>query len=106
MPFFARPLDQLISESLEELAANTNITRLSPGSKARSLLEILNTRLEEAYDIFDINLARAFVSSAPGQFLDLIGEIVSVSREGAVSAFVGSDTQVPLEVLMAAQTFF
>lgn len=94
MPLFARSFQELMADSLEDLANNTNITKLSAGGIARALLEAMNTRLAEAYEIFDLNMARAFVSSAPGQYLELIGTLLGVEREASVAANVDADTQV------------
>lgn len=94
MPLFTRSLQELTTASLEELSTNTNITKFTPGGKARAILDAVNKRIEEAYETFDINLARAFVSASPGQFLDLIGELLGVSRENSRSASVGSDIEV------------
>lgn len=104
MPFFGRTLQELVSDSLGDLAQSTRITRLSPGSKARAILEAVNKRLEEAYDIFDLNIARAFVSSAPGQFLDLIGELLGVTREASIAASVDSTLEV-IKVFVESGTF-
>lgn len=94
MPLFAKTLQQLASQSLEELSTNTNITRLGPGGKARALLDSVNKRVQEAYDTFDINLARAFLSSAPGQYLDLIGDLLACPREVSYAASVSDDMQI------------
>lgn len=94
MPLFARSYQELMADSLEELATNTNITKLSAGGIARALLESINKRLSEAYETFDLNLARAFVSSAPGQYLELIGTILGVERESSVAASADADTEV------------
>jgi len=94
MPLFARSYQELMADSLEDLANNTNITKLSAGGIARALLEAMNTRLAEAYEIFDLNMARAFVSSAPGQFLELIGTLLGVEREPSFAANADADTQV------------
>ena len=93
MPLFAKSFQELITDSVEDLVSRTNITRLSAGSIARALLESVNIRLGEAYDLFDINLARAFVSTAPGQYLDLIGILLGITRQSSVSANVDADTQ-------------
>jgi uncharacterized phage protein gp47/JayE len=94
LPLFAQSFQDLITDSVEDLVSRTNITRLSAGSIARALLESVNIRLSEAYDSFDINLARAFVSTAPGQYLDLIGILLGITRESSVSANVNATTQV------------
>lgn len=77
---FERTFEELIAQSLNEMAQTTRITNLSPGSKARTFLEIVSRKLNEAYQVFDLNLARAFVSGANGQFLDFIGELVGLTR--------------------------
>jgi len=94
MPLFARSYQELMAESLEDLAINTNITRLSAGGIARGLLESVNKRMAESYSTFDQGLARAFVSSAPGQYLDLIGTLLGVEREASVAANVDAETEV------------
>ena len=94
MPLFSRSFQELMTDTISDLAQNTNITRLSPGGVARAILEAVNKRLNEAYDVFDLNLARAFVSTAPGQFLDLIGSLLGVSRESSVAAWVDDDAEV------------
>lgn len=94
MPLFAKTYQELVSDSITDLATNTNLTRLSAGGKARSILETVSKRLETAYDVFDINLARAFVSTAGGQYLDLIGALVGVTRQAARAASVDTELQV------------
>lgn len=94
MPLFARNLSELTADTLNELSHSTNITKLSPGSKARALLDAVNKRVEEAYQTFDLNLTKAFVSSAPGQFLDLIGELLGVTRTSGVAASVSEEMEV------------
>lgn len=93
MPFFKRSRQELIADSIEDLSQNTNITKLSPGGKARAIIETISGRLEESYEIFDLNLARAFVSSAAGQFLQLIGELLGVSAEPSEAASVTEEME-------------
>lgn len=94
MPLFTRSFQELITDSVEELARTTNITKLSAGGKARSILETVNRRIEETHESFDINLARAFVSSSSGQFLDLIGELLGVTRELAHAASATEEARI------------
>jgi len=94
MPLFSRNLTDLTADTLEELSTTTNITRLSAGSKARALLDAVNKRLEEAYESFDLNMARAFVSAAPGQYLDLIGDLLGVTRTSSVAATIDGDLEI------------
>lgn len=94
MPFFKRQFQEILADTIEDLSRNTAITKLSPGGKARAILETVSKRLEEQYRLFDKNLARAFVSTAQGQFLDLIGELVGLSREPSDVASVTSNMEV------------
>jgi len=94
MPLFAKDLTELTADSLNDLSASTNITKLTTGAKARALLDAVNNRIVDAYNTFDLNLTKAFVSSAPGQYLDLIGELVGVTRTSAVAANITQDMQV------------
>ena len=94
MPIFGRSYESLMADSLADLSQNTRITRLGPGGLARSLLEAVNRRLAEAYDTFDLNMAQAFVSTATGQYLDLIGGLLGVVRGGPNAGSASADTQV------------
>ncbi len=93
MAITAKTLRQLSETSFDYLASNTNLTKLSPGGKARALLDAANQSIAEAYQIFDLNLARAFISSAPGQYLDLIGILLAEPRSPAAVAIVDSQLQ-------------
>lgn len=104
MPLFARNYQTLMGDTINDLAQNTNLTRLSPGGFARSILESVNKRVSDAYQVFDLNLARAFVSAAPGQYLELIGALLAVTRGVSSSASVDSDSQV-LKLYVQSGTF-
>jgi uncharacterized phage protein gp47/JayE len=94
VPLFAKDLTELTTDALEDLVVHTNITRLSPGSKARAILDAVNKRIEEQYDSFDLNLARAFVSTAQGEWLDLIGALLGVARLSSEAASADSSLQI------------
>ena len=83
---YSKSYETLIRESLNDLRANTNITQLVPGAKARALLENFNSRLAGAYQYFDNSLVNQFLSSATGDFLDLIGDLLSCPRLNATFA--------------------
>jgi len=104
MPLFGKNLQEITTQSLEDLSQFTNITRLGVGGKARALLDAVSKRLEEAYDTFDVNLARAFLSSAPGQYLDLIGELLGEPRLPAVASSISDDLQ-SFKFYVASGTF-
>lgn len=82
-----------IKKSLDELM-NVSITRLqnttlpngqhlsaTPGSVTRLLLAIINSSLSEHYTRLEEVHLQSFVSTASGEPLELIGEIVNCSRE-------------------------
>jgi len=80
LAFLARTYNEILEDALLILQENTNITRLSPGSKARTILDALSQVVGEVYQEFDLNLSRAFISGASGQFLDLMGIILGEPR--------------------------
>ena len=96
MPFLRREYSEIIDSALRQLTNETNITQLSPGAKARTLLEITSRQVSEQYQVFDANLAMAFLSSSRGEALDLIGELVGVQRlqPRSASTIPGSETVV------------
>lgn len=83
---FEKSFERLQGETLNELISQTNITRTSPGGKARNLLRVINRKLNRAYQEFDINLLRGFLPFAEGQFLDYFGDMLGVPRAPAVRA--------------------
>lgn len=96
MAFIRREYEEIIDAALRQLTAQTNITQLAPGSKARALLEIVSRQLSQQYQIFDTNLANTFVSTARGEALDLIGELVGLERLPPVTAgtIIGSQNVI------------
>lgn len=79
---------------MSELTSSTNITRVTPGSKARTLAQIFNRKLNKAYQDFDINFLRTFLPFAQGRFLDYIGDAVNVPRLGANRSRASSEAQL------------
>lgn len=88
---FEKTFEQILAQSISDLSSNTNLNAISPGSKARSILEIASRKLNETYRSFDINLARAFVSGASGLYLDYIGDLFGISRLGTAAANASTD---------------
>lgn len=93
MALIRKNYSDIIDSALRQLTQETNITQLSPGAKARALLEIVSRQISEQYQIFDINLANAFLSTARGEFLNYIGEIVGLERLQPVTAGTVSESQ-------------
>lgn len=79
---------------MSELTSSTNITRVTPGSKARTLAQIFNRKLNKAYQDFDINFLRTFLPFAQGRFLDYIGDAVNVPRLGANRSRASTESQL------------
>lgn len=76
---FKRSLDELMEISLSRLAA-TPIKETGPGGIARLLLAIINANIAEFYDVLETNMVNAFVSTASGEYLDRLGELVNCKR--------------------------
>jgi uncharacterized phage protein gp47/JayE len=94
LAFLARGIREILEDALQLLQENTNITRLSPGGKARAILDAVSQLLDETYQEFDINLARSFISGATGQFLDLFGVLLGEPRLVSEAAIVDEEMQV------------
>lgn len=96
MAFLRREQSEILDSALRQLTNETNITQLSPGAKARAILEIMSRQTSEQYQIFDANLAMAYVSSSRGEALELIGELVGLERlqPTAARTILGSETVI------------
>lgn len=81
MAFLDLNTELITEDTLKELSDKTNITYLSPGSKARLILDIVNDKLGIQAEQFDLNAGKAFIRNASGKLLDFIGEIFGVTRE-------------------------
>jgi uncharacterized phage protein gp47/JayE len=75
-------------ESLQQLAEYSNVNFLSPGAKARILLDIVNDKLSIQARQFDLNTGKAFIRNADGILLDYIGEIFGLQRRVPVRSQV------------------
>lgn len=80
MPFFPKDYEKMVSTGLQRLRGNTIISQLSPGAKARFLVEATMNEQAGLHSHFDTNLMQAFVRWAEGRFLDFFGDIMQVPR--------------------------
>ena len=80
MPFFPKNAQDIVTESLQKLDQNTNITQMTPGGKARFFLETIGVEQAEQQTLFDQNLLQAFVQYADGKFLDFFGDMLNLPR--------------------------
>lgn len=83
---FEKTFERLQGETINEMLAETNITRTSAGAKARTLLRIINRKLNRSYQEFDMNMLRAYLPFAQGQFLDYFGDMLGLPRAPAQRA--------------------
>jgi len=91
MAFVDLTTDFITQETLKALEDKTNVTHLSPGSKARLVLDIVNDKLGIQANQFDSNIGKAFIRNATGDLLDFIGEIFGVQRELKEKATVSKE---------------
>lgn len=89
---------------MNELVSNTPITRITPGAKARALLQTVNKKLNRSYQEFDLNLLKAYLPFATGRFLDYLGDMMGLPRLGAQRASASAEDQV-FRIYVASGTF-
>lgn len=91
MPLFAESEQKIFGDILYDVVNNTVITRSSPGSKMRALVEAVSKKLGAMYVRFDANIAQSFLNGASGKYLDFLGAMMNVPRLGETKAQVGSE---------------
>jgi uncharacterized phage protein gp47/JayE len=72
--------DQILQGLLTRLQSNTKIVDVDAGSIARTFSEILAEEFYSFYTELDTTTTMTFVSTASGQFLDLIGALLNCTR--------------------------
>ena len=80
MPFFPREEKEIISEALQQMNRQTNITQLAPGGKARFFLTTIAREQSRQQDVFDVNLLQPYIKYANGKFLDFFGDMLNLPR--------------------------
>jgi len=88
-----KTLAELNQEALDRLVQDTDITAISPGSIARSLVEAVNVNIEDLFDSLELAVSQTFISQAGGFYLDLIGELFGARRNSDTRANVFADDQ-------------
>ena len=76
----------ILRRAITQLQAGSQITRFSAGSKARSLLGIMSSEIENLEEILSANMVLSLLNGADGVYLDFLGDLVGVSREPAETA--------------------
>jgi uncharacterized phage protein gp47/JayE len=93
MEFLDLKTQNIVSNALQRLNNFTGITFLSPGSKARMLVDILSEELGLQAEQFDQNIGAGLLRKASGVMLDYLGEIYGLSRLEEVRSDVNSAEQ-------------
>ena len=88
MALFAKDPQSIIQESIDYMQSNTAINSTGPGSKFRTLLEILKNELDQSYKKFDYNVAVGLIHGSTGKYLDYLGDMFGLTRGQAQSASV------------------
>jgi uncharacterized phage protein gp47/JayE len=86
MPDFVGNFGEVLRRGIRVLTQFTNIRQMSPGGKARSILETHAKEMENASILMDGNLQKAFLPTAQGQFLEHFGATVGLEKYGRRNA--------------------
>lgn len=91
MAFFERTTEEIAANAVEKLSQRSNITRLSPGSKTRLILDIVSEEQGNQHQIFDENLMQAFLKFANTRFLEFLGDMLNEPIREATHAEATDD---------------
>lgn len=80
--------EELLASALGYLQAHSDISMTAPGSVTRTLVESVVNEIVGVYNTTDTALKMAYVSTSGGFFLDLLGEMVGVTRRTENYAYV------------------
>lgn len=86
--------DDIIQRAARQLAANTQITRFSPGSKAKALVSIIASEVEALENRSNATLILSLLAGASGQYLDFIGDVVGTPRLSATPALATEISEI------------
>jgi uncharacterized phage protein gp47/JayE len=99
MPRSLKTLGELNADSISYLANNTDITYLSEGSIARALVETTNQEIVKLGEYVASTYSNTFIDTAQGAYLDLIGDLLGISRiRPGQAVVVSSDQSIQLSV--------
>jgi len=90
MPLFAETEDKIFGDIMVEVLERTNLSRSSPGSKMRTLVECVSKKMGRMWSQFDLNMTQAFLDGAEGKFLNYFGDLMGVERLGEEPASISS----------------
>lgn len=78
--FFGKSQEEVSERLVSGLRKKTAITNLDPGTIARALVDIISEEFGDFYKELELTTTMGFVSTAKGQFLDMIGALVNCAR--------------------------
>jgi hypothetical protein len=78
--FFGKSKEEVSERLANALRKNTLVTNLDPGTLARSLVDIFSEEFGDFYKELELTTVMGFVSTAKGQFLDMIGSLLNCTR--------------------------
>lgn len=82
MPLIISNPNNSTNQSLALLQTNTKITNIASGTIAKGIVQAVNNKFSQYYTILTTEVAQAYISTATGQSLDLIGVLLSTPRGG------------------------
>jgi uncharacterized phage protein gp47/JayE len=94
MPIFADSKQNIFSDILNDVLSNTNITRSSPGTKTRAIVEAVSNKVGDVWTKFDLNMAHAFLNGAEGKYLDYFADMFGIQRQTELPAAISSEDRV------------
>jgi uncharacterized phage protein gp47/JayE len=86
MPFFKKDYADMVTRGLQVLRDKSGITQLSPGAKARMILDAVYQEEYNQHTLFDSNLMQAFLRYCEDKFLDFFGDMLNILRFEATTA--------------------
>lgn len=89
-----KSFNQIQQEAVNYLLENTGITQLETGGAARSLVDVFSKHLADFYSRLDIDLSMAYLSTANGFYLDLLGNLFGVNRTSQNSVNVLAEDRI------------
>lgn len=89
-----KSFNQIQQEAVDYLLENTGITQLETGGAARSLVDVFSKHLADFYSRLDIDLSMAYLSTANGFYLDLLGNLFGVNRTSQNSVNVLAEDKI------------
>lgn len=75
-----RSFDEIQRRAEVQLAENTSIRNFAPGSTAKTILELVNSSVADAYASVNQAAEMAYLSTATGFFLDYLGDLLGTPR--------------------------